>query len=128
MHDTITFELSRGYVDDDGKAHKKVTLRPGRIDDEIKADRRCALKTTAKKDEVRAESQSTVLWEMEVASCCIVRLGDIIEVTSDHLRAMSRADGRLILKKLRDLDVALEEVERDPNSRTGEPEPSNSPS
>lgn len=127
MQESITFELNRGYIDQQGKAHKQIVLRAPTLNDEIVADRMVALKTTAATPEQRAESRSSSLWQLELLASCIQRMGEIHPVTSDHLRKLTRAEGQLLNRKLDELEKQLDGVESDPNSSSGEQGHSSSP-
>lgn len=125
---TIEFELERGYIDTDGNAHTKVVMRAPTMNDEVVADRKLAMLATSRDLEKRAEGDSETLWELEVIASCCLSLGSIPMVTSDHIRQLSRRDGRLMRGKLAEVEAGLAKVESDPNSSSGEPESSSSPS
>jgi hypothetical protein len=125
---TISFELSRGYIDTEGNAHKLVELRAPTINDEVIADRKLAMLSASPNPEQRAEGNSETLWELEVMAACCLKLGSIIKVTSDHIRQLARSDARLMLAKLNEVEAKLMKAESAPNSSTGEQGSSSSPS
>jgi len=112
MH-TETITLTRGFIDESGKAHRKVVIRAPLIDDEVKADAKVALAGASKILEVSAESASDSLWDLHFAAECIVSLGEIRTVGISHLRTLSRADARRITAGVAGMEARLEARSRE---------------
>lgn len=130
MNDRITFSLKRGFIDENGIAHKDVVLRAPSVDDQIKADRQAAQRRESMTPELAAEGLSDTMWEVFLLAEAMVSLGSIMQVTELHLRKLCRLDFRLLRAKLEQLELSLvagEEPKPDPNSASGESTSSDSP-
>lgn len=130
MTEDIKFQLKRGFIDEDGNAHKSVVLRAPSVDDQIKADRDVAQRRESMTPELAAEGLSDTMWEVFLISRCIVSLGSITQVGELHLRKLCRLDFQILRAKLEQLELGLvagEEPKPDPNSASGESTSSDSP-
>lgn len=116
MSEHITFELTRGYLDSEGKRHRKVVLRAPCADDEIKADRAVNLLKNSRDANERAEGYSDTLWGLALLEHITLQLGELRQVTTAHLRTLSRKDVALMQAKMAELERILEGGEEpDPN-------------
>ena len=120
MQDNITFELTRGYLDSEGRRHRKVVLRAPTADDEIRADQAMNLLKASRHAEERAEGHSDTLWTLTLIARCAVQLGEIRKVTTEHLRTLSRRDSLLMQTKMAELEASLDEaIASGPNPASG---------
>ncbi|MFG0245743.1 MAG: hypothetical protein ACF8MF_06815 [Phycisphaerales bacterium JB052] len=106
QHITKEVMLDRGFVDKEGKAHRRVVLRPPTVDDEVTRDAELASirHSNDGPDSRRFEGFSDTLSTMALIKQCIVTWDHLPKPELYHLRSLSRADGRKIVKAFYDVE------------------------
>jgi|SRR5690554_4919817 len=107
-----TIQLTRGFVDSNGDAHKNVTLRVPKMRDEAAAE----LAATR----AGFGSQSSYFSCAMIAQC-ISQWDGIASVTVDHILDLYRTDVLMLQNALAALEAEDIEVQASKNSPSGEP-------
>ncbi|MDZ7703364.1 MAG: hypothetical protein U5L04_02640 [Trueperaceae bacterium] len=91
---TDTLTLDKGYIDENGDAHREVTLRAPGIMDEVEAEQQ------------RAESrypQSQTYEQLLLLERCIISWEQIAAPSIDHLQALNQNDVLDLMRAVNDL-------------------------
>ena len=102
---TKVVELTRGYVDEKGTAHRLVTLRVPMIEDEIRADAAIAKLRVSASEAERAVAESGALHTLAMVRECIMAWEGITVIQLDHLRQLSRADAAKLIAAFYELEA-----------------------
>ncbi|MFU8805691.1 MAG: hypothetical protein ACNA8W_17895 [Bradymonadaceae bacterium] len=97
-----TIELSRGYIDADKKAHRKITLRAPTLQDEIESEKICA--------KLGLESSDTAGW-LAMVLRCIVQWDGIPMPEMKHLLALTRDEGKQLVQLMLRLENSVSREE-----------------
>lgn len=97
-----TLELPRGYVDADGKHHRRITLRAPTLQDEIESEKLCA--------QLGASATGSAGW-VTLAFRCIVSWEGIPQPDIKHLLALTRAEGNTLVDAMQTLERKITRVE-----------------
>lgn len=104
--ETKTVELLRGYVDENGVAHRFVTLRAPGVEAEVRADGEMGRLAASSSEVDRMVSVSDTLRSLAMVRECIVQWEGITIVTLDHLRSLSRSDAARLVSAFYELEDA----------------------
>jgi hypothetical protein len=102
----VTVELSRGYVDRNGEAHKTVVLRLPTMNDEVKADIEAARLRASKRETDRLLATSANFYQFSIVLNCVVSWGKLVRWDFQHIEALTRPDARKLVDALTRLEVA----------------------
>ncbi len=102
---TKTVELTRGYVDPDGNAHREVTLRAPMIEDEICRDAAIADMRRSGSESERGKADSDALQMLALVKECVMSWDGIADVQLSHLRQLTRRDASILILALDALEA-----------------------
>lgn len=97
-----TLELPRGYVDADGKHHRRITLRAPTLQDEIESEKLCA--------QLGASATGSAGW-LTLAFRCIVSWEGIPRPELKHVLALTRAEGTTLVEAMQALESKITRLE-----------------